>query len=111
MKSYFVEAGKLLRSIARHQQRPGGREEQEAEPTWRRRSLRIALCALRMGAPALMVRMSFLPGWTWSVFQVLRSLSGFDRYTKSFLGLHHGGPIVLQNQDTLTLCLQLSMGG
>lgn len=61
---------------------------------------RIAVCALRMGAPALMVRTPFLPGWVWSMFQVFlkKSISlpvrfGFGRYTMSFLGLHHGGPI------------------
>lgn len=45
VKSYFLEADKLLRSIARHQQRPGGREEQEAELAWWRRSPGL-LCVL-----------------------------------------------------------------
>lgn len=46
VKSYFLEADKLLlRSIARHQQRPVGREEQEAELAWGRRSPGL-LCVL-----------------------------------------------------------------
>lgn len=62
----------------------------------------MALCALRMGAPALMVRKSFLSGWTLFVFQVLRSpgnpiplpvRSESGEYAKSFLGLPHRGPV------------------
>lgn len=46
VKPYFLEADKLFRSIARHQQRPGGREEQEAELAWWSRSRGWRLCVL-----------------------------------------------------------------
>lgn len=45
VNSYVLKAAKLLRSPARHQQRPGGREEQEAELAWWRRNPEL-LCVL-----------------------------------------------------------------